>query len=210
MTTRCILWDFGGTLADQNWMLMPPDEFPDWPKAWREVARGELEEPWCLGKVTCEDIANRIAELLKMPKADTMDHIRRCCSNVRFFDAVMATARDSSLPQAIVTVNPDVFTNYVVPHYQLDELFSVIVASWQEGTTDKAELCARAVKRLGKGFGSGEAFLVDNIEANVRAWEARGGHGYVFVDNNQFAADLQTVLREMTMSPRTLRWSRPG
>lgn len=209
MITRCILWDFGGTLADQDWMLMPPDGFPDWPAAWGKVARGELEEPWCLGEVTCKDIANKVAELLRMPVADTLDHIRRCCANIRFFDAAMATALECSLPQAIVTVNPDVFTNYVVPHYQLDELFPVIVASWQEGTTDKAELCARAVERFGKAFGSREALLVDNIAANVRAWEARGGRGYFFVGDNQFSIDLQTVLQELKMSRRTPRWSRP-
>jgi beta-phosphoglucomutase-like phosphatase (HAD superfamily) len=98
MTARCILWDFGDTLVDQDWMLTPPEAFPDWPKAWVEAARGELEKPWCLGEVTYEDIADRVATLLGMPLADTLDHIRRCCTNIRFFDAAVAAARRCSLP----------------------------------------------------------------------------------------------------------------
>ena len=197
MATRCVLWDFGDTLVDQDWMLAAPEGFPDWPKAWAEVARGELEGPWNLGEVGCEDIARRVAGLLGMSLPDTMAHIQKCCSSIRIFETAMAAARRCTLPQAIVTVNPDVFTSYVSPHYKLDDLFSVIVASWQEGTVEKAALCIRALRVFEDTFEPSEALLIDNIEANVRAWEECGGRGYVFTGEAQFAADLQTVLREL-------------
>ena len=177
MAIRCILWDFGDTLVHQDWMLTPHHAFPDWPKAWIEAARGDLQEPWMLGEVTCEDIASRVSTLLDRPLSETMAHIRHCCRSVRFFDAAIGAARQCSLPQAIVTVNPDVFTRFVVPNYQLDALFPVIVTSWQEHTLDKAELCARALARLDGTVGHDEALLIDNIEPNVRAWEAGRGLG---------------------------------
>ncbi len=198
VTTRCILWDFGDTLVGQDWMLTPPDAFPDWPEAWVEAARGELEEPWMLGEATCEDIANRVAQLLAMSLSDTMNHIRHCCTSIRFFDAAMEAARRCRLPQAIVTVNPDVFTNFVVPHYRLDDLFPVIVASWQEGTIDKTALCALALERFKGTFEPSEALLIDNIESNVRAWEESGGRGYVFVGDAEFAVNLKNVLPELS------------
>jgi len=198
MTIRYVLWDFGDTLVDQDWMLRPPETFPDWPQAWVEVARGDLEHAWNLGDVTCEDIAQRVSNLLGMPLPATMDHIQYCCSNIRFFDAVLNTARDCLLPQAIVTVNPDVFTKYVVPFYRLDELFPVIVTSWQEKTENKTALCARAVQRLGGRSEYGNVLLIDNIEKYIRDWEQAGGQGYVFRGETQFVADLKLNLRELT------------
>jgi beta-phosphoglucomutase-like phosphatase (HAD superfamily) len=197
MALRCVLWDFGNTLVDQDWMLTPHQAVAEWPEVWTAVARSDLEATWCLGEMTCEDMAHRISEQIGLSVADTMAHIRYCCSNIRFFEAAIGAARRCSLPQAIVTVNPDVFTRFVVPHYQLDALFPVIVTSWQERTLDKAELCARAVARLNETLGHDEALLIDNIEPNVRAWEAGGGVGYVFVGEAQFAADLQTTLQEV-------------
>ncbi len=197
MAIRCVLWDFGNTLVDQDWMLTPHHTVTDWPRAWTAVARSDLEATWCLGEMTCEDIASRISEQIGMSLADTMAHIRHCCGSIRFFDVPIGAARRCSLPQAIVTVNPDVFTRFVVPQYQLEALFPVIVTSWQEHTLEKADLCARAVERFEHKVEPSEALLIDNIEGNVRAWEAAGGKGYVFVGDTQFAVDLQTVLGEL-------------
>ena len=198
MPITSILWDFGGTLADQDWMLTPPDGFPNWPEAWAESARGEREEAWNLGEVTCEEIAGRVAAGLGMPLGHTLDHIRRCCSSIRFFDAVLAVAKRCPLPQAIVTLNPDVFTRFVVPPYRLDETFPVIVASWQEGTVDKSALCTLALDRFDLPVPRGEALLIDNIAANVHDWEQTGGLGYVFRGEAQFLADLSSTLRALT------------
>ncbi len=54
-------------------------------------------------------------------------------------------------------IGPD--SRNVVPYYRLDDLFPVIVTSWQEETVSKAALFARAVRRLGGGSECGEALL---------------------------------------------------
>lgn len=198
MAIRYVLWDFGDTLVDQDWMLRAPEAFPKWPQAWAEVARGKSENAWYVNDVTCEDIAQGVSKILGMPMSATMDHISHCCSNIRFFDAPLKTAQQSVLQQAIVTVNPDVFTRYVVPNYRLDELFPVIVTSWEEGTVDKPVLCARAVQRLGGQDAHEEALLIDNNEDAVRGWVQAGGQGYVFRGETKFVADLGSSLRGIT------------
>ena len=194
MTTRCILWDFGDTLADQDWMLRAPENFPDWPQAWTEVARGSSEHAWYVNEVTCEDIAEEVSKLLGMSVADAMDHIRFCCTNIRFFDSVMIAAINCTLPRAIVTVNPDVFSKFVVPRYQLDRLFPIIITSWQEASEDKAGLCATALKKLG-GIKPGGALLIDNNAKAVRDWQHAGGQAYLFEGEDKFVADLKTSLK---------------
>jgi FMN phosphatase YigB (HAD superfamily) len=199
MTIRGVLWDFGDTLADQDWMLRPPEGYPEWPTAWSEAARGEWESAWYLNERSCEDIAERVSRSLGMSRADTMDHIQRCCSELSLFEAPLDAARASSLPQAIVTVNPDLFTRFIVPFHHLDELFPVIVTSWEEGTVDKAKLCSVAVERM--GIEPEDALLIDNLEENVRGWERAGGPGYVFRGEARFTADLATSLGRMLKGP---------
>ena len=97
------------------------------------------------------------------------------------------------MPQAIVTVNPDLFTRFVAPNYALDTVFDTIVTSWQERTEDKARLCEIALERLG-GSDRATALLIDNIEANVDAWRARGGQAFLFVSDEEFRRDVPRLL----------------
>jgi hypothetical protein len=46
---------------------------------------------------------------------------------VRFFSKVMLFVKEFGGHQSIVTVNPDIFTNVVVPEYQLDRQVDLIV-----------------------------------------------------------------------------------
>jgi beta-phosphoglucomutase-like phosphatase (HAD superfamily) len=115
-----------------------------------------------------------------------MAHIQARCRDVRFFEHAWAAARARTRPQAIVTLNPDLFTRFVSPTYRLDSVFDVIVTSWQEHTRYKASLCEIALERLG-GEDPSEALLIDNIDANVDAWRARGGQAYWFRGDEEFA-----------------------
>ena len=109
---------------------------------------------------------------------------------MRFFETAWATAKKRALPQAIVPVNSDVFSRFVVPNYSLDSTFDVIVTSWEEHTMDKARLCEIALERLG-GHDPAQALLIDNIEANVDAWRALGGQAYLFTTDEAFARKLR-------------------
>lgn len=197
---KCVLWDFGDTLADERWMLEPLDGVPEWPEVWARVAGGELADAWNLGQIDASTVIAAVAARLRAPVEQVADHVARCCSDLRFFEAPLRIARNSKLPQALVTINPDAFSSLVVPSYDLAQLFEPIVTSWEERTLDKGELSARALELLGGEIHPSEALLIDNKSPNVEAWERRGGRGYVFRSEETFVADLRGPLAELAPS----------
>jgi len=182
-----LLWDFGDTLVDERWMWSCPEGFPNWTDAYRALGSGDLGSRWNRGELTFEEFASRLAADVGIDFDDACAHMQRCCTTIHFFEHAWSKARLHAVPQAIVTINPDLFTRFVVPNYELDTVFDTIITSWQEGTEEKAELCAIALERLG-GNDPAEALLIDNIEANVEAWRARGGQAYLFVGDAEFAS----------------------
>ncbi|MDQ1510952.1 MAG: hypothetical protein QOG50_2796 [Actinomycetota bacterium] len=174
-------------------MWAGPDGVPGWTEWYQALGDGELGARWELGELSADDLAVTVAAEFGITTDAAMTHMQSCCRAVQFFEHAWATARARRLPQAIVTLNPDVFSRFVVPEYQLDSVFDVIVTSWEEGTRDKADLCQIALERLG-GHDPAEALLIDNIEANVDAWRARGGQAYLFVGDDEFAVDVVRLL----------------
>ena len=190
---RYLLWDFGDTLVDQRWMWPSPEGVPGWTARYQALPDTDIDTSWNVGETTSEQLAVAIAADLACTPESLLAHMEQRCSDVQFFEHAWAAARAHTLPQAIVTVNSDVFSRFVVPKYALDSVFDVIVTSWEEHTMDKARLCEIALERLG-GSDPAEALLVDNIEENVEAWRARGGQAYLFVSDERFAADVVRLL----------------
>jgi len=184
-----LLWDFGDTLVDERWMWACPEGVANWTDSYRALGSGDVGSRWNRGELSFEEFATLIAADVGIGFHDACAHMQSCCNAIRFFEHAWAKARSHEMPQAIVTVNPDLFTRFVVPNYDLDMVFDTIVTSWEEGTEDKARLCEIALERLG-GSDPAAALLVDNIEANVDAWRARGGQAYLFVDDERFASEV--------------------
>ena len=201
MAIRGVLWDFGNTLADQDWLLRPSPTLPGWGEAWIEVARGADEEAWYRGELTSEEIATKVAGRLAAPTEAVLAHMKECCAHISFFPASLSTAELCPLPRAIVTVNPDLFTRWVVPTHSLTELFPTIVTSWKEGTNDKGSLCARAIERWDGPREPSEALLIDNSEEAIESWASRGGRVYHYRGGAALEADLQGELRELLVAP---------
>jgi phosphoglycolate phosphatase-like HAD superfamily hydrolase len=103
-------------------------------------------------------------------------------------------ASERRLPQALVTVNPDLFADFVVPAHGLDDVFDVIVMSFEELTDDKPTLCDIALDRLGFTGPRSDALLIDNRRDLVEAWRDVGGTGYWFQSDQQLRADLPSLL----------------
>ena len=190
---RYLLWDFGDTLVDERWMWSCPDGFANWTDSYRALGAGDLGSRWNRGDLTFEEFATRLAADVGIGFDDACAHMQDCCNAIQFFEHAWATAQSHTMPQAIVTVNPDLFTRFVAPNYALDTVFDTIVASWQERTEDKARLCEIALERLG-GSDPATALLIDNIEANVDAWRARGGQAYLFRSDEEFSRDVPRLL----------------
>jgi hypothetical protein len=136
-----------------------------------------------------------MAEGTGMPLERVEHHAAYCCRSLVFNRAAWRVTVEHRLPQALVTVNPDLFLNRIVPEYGLEKIFDVTVASFAEGTTDKVRLCERALDRLGFCGHRRNALLIDNREDLVNAWEAGGGTGYWYRDDTTFKADLAKLTK---------------
>ena len=187
---ECVLWDFGDTLADESWMTKASAQLSNWPNIYKQLIwEGQLGIDWNLGKVQTEEIASHFAVLLSADREHIADHMKRCCEEVKFFDHAIKAVQSCELPQAIVTINPDIFSQQVVPNYRLNKLFEAIVTSCEEKTLDKSDLCDIALQRLGDASDRSGALLIDNRIENVESWRTRGGIAYHFTGNEAFATE---------------------
>jgi beta-phosphoglucomutase-like phosphatase (HAD superfamily) len=166
---------------------------PGWTDWYRELGDNEAGARWELGELSCETLLATVTDQLGISVEAGVAHMQSRCRELSFFEHAWATARARKLPQAIVTLNADVFSRFIVPHYELESIFDTIVTSWEEQTRDKSQLCEIALQRLG-GHDPAEALLIDNIEANVEAWRARGGRGYWFRGDAELAGDFVRLL----------------
>ncbi len=183
-----LLWDFGDTLVDERWMHAAPAGCPGWTAAWHAVM-AEHARGWNVGSIGMPEVFEALADRTGLAPSAVASHARSCCERVAFHPAAWSAARERRRPQAIVTVNPDLFAELVVPAHGLDDVFDVLVTSCAEGTDDKVVLCERALERLGFEGPRSEALLIDNRADLVAAWEATGGAGYTFTGDDRFARD---------------------
>ena len=185
-SAQCLLWDFGDTLCDERFI---------WSTNARWMAAYEAFETnggmdWCAGRLDIEAYAERLAPVVGLRPKEIVAHMRARCATITWHETAWAWFRARRLPQAIVTVNPRLFSDTIVPAHGLDRYADVIVTSWEEGTNDKATLCRVALERLDGAFAPEAALLIDNKRDAVEAWQARGGLGYIFTTDAAFAADL--------------------
>lgn len=187
-----VLWDFGDTLVDERWMRIAPPDHPTWETTWTAVM-ADCADAWNIGVISKAEVFEALASRTGMALDRIEAHARACCQQLVFNKTAWSVAKQRRLPQAIVTVNPDLFADYVVPTHDLRAVFDVIVMSFAEGTNDKSTLCDIARARLGHHGARAEALLIDNRSDLVHAWQAVGGAGYVFRSDEQFLSDLPSL-----------------
>jgi FMN phosphatase YigB (HAD superfamily) len=189
VTLAVLLWDFGDTLVDERWMRRPPHECPTWEAVWTDVMAGHADD-WNTGGIGADEIFSALADRGGMTAAAVRAHARHCCETITFNETAWRVALERQQPQGLVTVNPDLFADFVIPAYALDDVFDVIVMSYAERTVDKPALCDIALERLGYTGPRSDALLIDNRLDLVEAWQHLGGAGYWFSDDHQFRQDL--------------------
>jgi hypothetical protein len=189
MSVKVLLWDFGDTLADERWMLRAPADVPSWPDAWVEVMSTHADR-WNVGDVGMDEVFAQLATRTGMVFSDVEAHAHLCCEQINFHESAWGLAGERRVLQAIVTVNPDLFAEFVVPAYDLSSTFDTIVMSFAEMTVDKSALCRIALDRLGFRGNPSEAVLIDNRADLVQGWINAGGSGYWFQSDELFKRDL--------------------
>lgn len=186
MRIRCLLWDFGNTLCDELSLWRAS---PEWMEAYRTFdAPDGLAAAWSAGELDTREFAARFAARTSLSEAEILAHLSRT-DLFRFFPFTYAFFRERHLPQAIVTVNPAVFRE-MARRLALDEVTDAIVVSGEEKTVDKGALCQTALERMSIGCANENALLIDNKPANLDAWAARGGPGYLYTTDEAFERDV--------------------
>ncbi len=183
---RCLLWDFGDTLCDERFIW---NSGPEWMAIYDTFDDG-LGQAWCLGEVDTPAFAAELATRMTLSAEVIATHMRERCNHIVFHPFTYAFFRERHRPQAIVTVNPDLFSEVIVPRHRLDQAVDAIVTSWEETSDDKGRLCEVAIDRLGGGITPSEALLIDNRQDCLASWAARGGAGYLFTTDDAFRRDV--------------------
>ncbi len=186
----CVFFDFGDTLAQEPFFVHPPAEVPNWTELIDAVVFGtSLFDRWAIGEVDSRTVAERLAAHCALGPAQVEDAMRRDCTALtwnpaveRFLDGLAGTTST-----AVVTINPDIFSTVIAPHYRIPERVDGVVTSWEERTLDKLELCRIALERLGGERSLATCLLIDNKLSNVESFEAAGGQGFHFVSDAAFA-----------------------
>jgi FMN phosphatase YigB (HAD superfamily) len=189
---EALLWDFGDTLVDERWMHTAPPDFPDWPYAWADVMACHAND-WNVGRISESDIFRALGARTGLSVKAVEAHAVKCCESLRFHVATWAVAMERRLPQALVTVNPDLFVERIAKRYDLARYFDVIVVSALERTDDKTVLCDIALDRLGLTGSRSASLLIDNREELVEAWKQAGGLAYWYRGDDAFAADPPSI-----------------
>ena len=186
MHVQWLLWDFGDTLCDELslWRVSPE---------WMEVYRSFDDEDgigaaWSLGELDTQEVVAKLAERMTLTEAEIRVHLSRT-DLFEFFPFTFAFFRARHLPQAVVTVNPAGFRE-MAEKLAFDEVTDTIVVSGEEKTIDKGVLCEIAIRRMPITCANDQALLVDNKQANLDAWAARGGIGYLYSTDSAFEQDV--------------------
>lgn len=191
---ECLLWDFGDTLVDQKGFLVPPDGVPEWPEVFiNNVWNGTWGEDWFEGKIDFPRVCELLSNSLPLRPEDVSAHILTCCNNLKFFENAYSAVKARHYRQALVTINPDLFSSVIVSEYGLDNFFEVIITSWEVQTLDKSILCDFALDQIGISSRDG-ALLIDNDKGNIDNWISLGGQGYHFRGDKKFAEEVANDL----------------
>ena len=188
-----LLWDFGDTLVDERWMRQVPVEFPDWSTIWNEVM-DSCADDWNIGRATERDVFAEMSKRTGLSIDFVERHAEACCRSITFHPFTWRVATERRRPQALVTVNPDLFVERVTRRYGLCDHFDTVVVSCIEGTANKTTLCELALDRLGFGGARSDALLIDNRRDVAETWQHSGGSAYVYGGDEAFEADLPTIL----------------
>jgi hypothetical protein len=93
MTIRAILWDFGGTLADETWMHAPMDGDKTWAELYREVLdTDDLVRRWNEGEASTADVVEALAMRSGTGRGAIMTHMHACCRNLRLWSRSIPTS----------------------------------------------------------------------------------------------------------------------
>jgi hypothetical protein len=196
MQIQCLLWDFGDTLCRETFIW---SSGPEWEIVY-QAFDGGWASGWNTGSMRTQEFARIASQYIPLLPDQIISQMRERCKHIEFFEFTYSFYKQRHRPQAIVTVNPDLWTETIVPLHGFDKTADAIVSSWEEGTADKGVLCSLALERLKIECQPSEALLIDNKQSNLDSWAARGGIGYLYTSDSAFKRDVADGLDRLIRS----------
>lgn len=187
---NCIVFDFANTLCSDMYFQTHPTKCQNWRELFQEhIFKKHWLTEWCNGSVNSDQIAYLMKDHVKMPIDEILFEMKEGCKNLTFNKAVLDFALSQIKGQrktALVTANIDLFSEVIIPHYQLNSIFNVVVNSADYHTDDKLQLWNIAFKLLGTEANFGSSLLIDDSEKWVNGFRQAGGTGFRYTNDRAF------------------------
>jgi FMN phosphatase YigB (HAD superfamily) len=189
--TGCIVFDYANTLSSDLYFQTCPEGFPAWRALFEKHVFSDprILSDWCKGVLKKHDIARLISPHAGMPVATVLAEMNNSCKELHFNPAVWQLAEAQQIgghKTVLVTINIDVFSDFIVPFYQLDGLFDVIVNSSDYGTDNKLVLWHIAFEQLGDGITYDNSLLIDDSPKWTTAFANKGGNAFLYRNDAEF------------------------
>jgi hypothetical protein len=195
---KCIVFDFGFTLSSDLYFKVTPPEYPHWRNLIQKHVFDEphIVEQWMVGNLTIVDIAGIISRYINMDVASIVETMEKGCQCLNFNQAVWNFAlaqKYAGRKTALVTANMDVFTKIVVPCHQLNEVFDVIVNTFDYRELRKERLWPIAFRHLGNNIYYENSLLIEDGVSEPAKFRKLGGYAYQYSTDKLFMEWLRLI-----------------
>ncbi len=140
-------------------------------------------------EITKKDIAKIISEKTQLPLNQVLDYMHEGCNHLSFNSAVYDFAiycKQQGIKTVLVTVNMDIFSEIVVPKYELKNLFEVIINSADFECSDKNVLWKIGFDQLVGNINYHNSLLIEDSKKNIKKFRRNGGFVHQYLNDNNF------------------------
>lgn len=185
-----IIFDFHKTLTDSVYF----DRFDQITRnkisdlIFRPPNNEKWDKRWMTGSLSYRDVLKHLSENISIPynklEEALLSGIGKICWNQSIWD-FSQTVRGVT-KTAIATINTDIFTEFIVPHYTLTQKFDLILNSYEQKHNSKTDLCLTATAAFGLNLQENKVLLIDDKIKNIDEFVSVGGEGYHYQTEEMF------------------------
>ncbi|MDC7219793.1 MAG: hypothetical protein PQJ59_07625 [Spirochaetales bacterium] len=185
-----IIFDFHKTLTDALYFdqfdLVTRDTISK--LIFRPPYHLDWDKKWMVGKIRIDDVLEHLSENLGISLFSLEESLYRGLKNTKWNQSIWDFSQSirGKTKTAIATINTDVFSDFLVPHFALDQKFDVIINSHETGLENKSELCFMVLEELKMNLEDNRVLLIDDKAKNIDEFRDAGGEGYLYKSDEEF------------------------
>lgn len=198
---KCIIFDFANTLYSGLYFNVHPCGYENWRELFNtcifdKFDKNAIETKVMNGELGTEGIARIISGHIGLDAESVVKLMEKGCKNLKFNPPILDFAieqKNKGIATALVSVNMDVFTKTVVPAHGLENIFDVIVNSFDYKETRKGILWDIAFSKLATGVTFANSLLIDDGADNVKLFKELGGYAHQYREDESFSEWLSST-----------------